>query len=437
MSSENKTQLFLLDSRSIAVRIALVALALAAITAAFFTVRWQIGRMLADTASPGEKNYVAVASIASRLAPYDPFAVWTAASAERSNFLPEQMHLAERSYESVVRLSPNEYRFWLDLGRTRELTDNASGAEAAFRRAVELAPNYAYPHWMLGNFLLRSGRRDEAFAEFRKVAETHSTLRQQVFYLAWENIGQNAAEIEAAVGNAPQIRAALAPFYAAKKLPDDALRIWQSLSQAEKEEFRSDGETAAKVLFEKQHFRAAVAMYRELGVANAEIGQIQNGGFESEINNSNDNFLGWQVQKLKNLDVTIDAGQRREGRRSLRLTFNGFREPTLQAATQYVAVEPNARYRLSFAVKTTELKSAGTPLVEAVDARTTKTLAASQPFADGTKDWQNVSVEFSTSADLEAVLIRTVRAFCGENCPIVGVVWYDEFKLERLGKNGK
>ena len=178
-------------------------------------------------------------------------------------------------------------------------------------------------------------------------------------------------------------------------------------------------------------------MTRELGNDRLEIGKINNPSFETEITNASEDFFGWHTQKVKNVDVTLDGGQRAEGRRSLRLGFNGYAEPTLSIATQYVAVESGARYRLTFAVKTSELNSAGTPLLEVADARTTKTLGASQSFQTGTRDWRPVSVEFTAPAETDAVLIRTTRAFCGANCPIVGAVWYDDFKLERLGKSGK
>ncbi|HEX8566581.1 MAG TPA: hypothetical protein VF648_13125 [Pyrinomonadaceae bacterium] len=438
MSQKNADQLILLDSRSIAARIALAALILLALAAAFFGIRWQIGGMLAETASPTDQNFVQVVRLAVDLAPHNPQVLWAAASAERAGFSSDAAKRAEAALENTIRLSPNDYRYWLDLARTRDQAGDASGAEAAFQKALERAPNNAFGRWLYGNFLLRAGERDRAFAEFRRVAETHSSLRLQVFYLAWENIGENPAQIESVVGDLPQVRAALAPFYAGKGKPEDAVRIWRSLTPEQKEEFRLDGESAARTLYEKQNFRAALDMLRELGVEAPEVGQIQNPSFEGEITNSPDNFVGWRVQRLKGVDVALDAGQRKEGKRSLRLTFSGFTAPALQAATQYTGVESGARYRLTFWVKTAEMKSAGPPFLEVVDARTTKALGSSQTFTGDTgADWRMQTVEFNAPPDVEAILIRTVRQFCGENCPIVGIVWYDDFKLERLGKTGK
>jgi tetratricopeptide (TPR) repeat protein len=430
-------QIIVFDTRSAAMKIALVGAALAVLAGAFFVARWQFGRMLTETTSSTDRNFQAIADYAVRLAPLDPFAHWFTGIAERSNFLPEAMDKAVLKFENAVRLAPNDYRFWLDLGRAREQAGDAQGAETALRRAVELAPNYSYSHWLLGNFLLRAGKRDAAFSEFRQVAETHSTLRQQVFYLAWENLGDNPAQIEKVVGSAPQVRAALVPFYAAKGKPADALRNWQSLTATEKEEFRTEGETAARVLFDKQNLHAALALLRDLGNERAEIGQIQNASFEGDITNASDSYFGWRTQKLKNVDAARDAAQRKEGRYSLRLTFSGYSDPTLQTATQYIAVEPGARYRLSFWVKTAELKSAGAPLVEISETRSNKILGASKAFTDDMTDWQNVNLEFAAPPEAEAVFLRTGRAFCGDNCPIVGIIWYDEFKLERLGKTGK
>lgn len=436
---ETPSQIILLDSRSVLVRLALVAAVLFVLFGVYFIVRWQLGKLVAEAAVPSDKNFLAVARLSKDFAPFDPYTNWIVGSAERNNFSADTLFAEAQSFERAVRLSPNDFRYWLDFGRAREQKGEINEAEAAMRRAVELAPNYAYPRWLFGNFLLRQGKTAEAKAEFRIVAETHSTLRQQVFYLIWENTGQNSGELEKIVGERPQVRAALAVFYAEKNLPDDCLRLWQSLSAEEKKQFVIEGKTAAAILGEKQNYRAALNLLKELEIApNAEIGQIENGGFENDIAPVPDSFLGWtNLTRIKNLSVSRDASQKKEGKLSLRLTFSGYSEPILGAVSQYVVIEPAKRYRLSFQLKTGELKSAGTPVLEIVEARSGKMLTASHPFPDGTTEWQRINLEFTSPGDSQAILIRTGRAFCGEKCPIVGSVWYDEFKLEQIGNAGK
>jgi len=102
---------------------------------------------------------------------------------------------------------------------------------------------------------------------------------------------------------------------------------------------------------------------------------------------------------------------------------------------QVVAVEPGARYRLSFFVKTEELRSAATlSLMVSEPATPDTSLGATAPLAQGTQDWQPVSFEFTTGPKTEAVLVRIVRVYCAEGvCPIYGKIWYDDFNFERIG----
>jgi hypothetical protein len=130
--------------------------------------------------------------------------------------------------------------------------------------------------------------------------------------------------------------------------------------------------------------------------------------------------------------MNIDARNAREGRRSLRLEFNAPGEFTLGQFSQLVLVEPRARYRLSYAVRAEELKSAATVAVQVLDA-SGRPLGSGPPAPAGTSDWQQVTVEFAAPA-AEAVSLRVVRVGCPDGvCPIFGKVWYDDFNLQRVG----
>lgn len=420
-------------------RLLLGFVVVAAFVAAFFAMRWQIGRSFAELASPSKEyfksNFTEIAATAKDFAPNDPLANLLFANSKKNIAVLNQSEPFVPFFENAAKLAPNDYRYWVDLARVRDQTGDTANSETAFRRAVELAPNYAYPRWLLGNLLLRSGRQTEAFAEFKRVAQNHSTLRLQVFYVLWETLNGNAAQLEQTVGDTPNVNTGLTLFYAVKNRPDDVLRVWNKLNPVQKEEARYEADTAAKTLYNKARYRTALILMRELGTTQAEIEKITNGGFENEITKSSDLTFDWQVQQIKGVDVTLDLRAPQEAKRSLRLTFNGYNEPTLQHVTQIVAVQPSTRYRMSFSVKTSELKSAGTPIVEVVDSQTTKSLTASAPFAIGSSEWKTVNLDFTTTPETEGILIRTTRQFCGENCPIVGSIWYDDFKLQNNRNN--
>jgi hypothetical protein len=131
--------------------------------------------------------------------------------------------------------------------------------------------------------------------------------------------------------------------------------------------------------------------------------------------------------------VGLDSRNTHAGRRSLRIDFSGPHAFTLGQFTQLVLVEPGARYRLSYFVRTEDLKSAATLVVQVVDAAG-QALASGPPAPVGSSDWQQVTVEFAPAPSAEAVTVRVVRVGCPDGvCPIFGRVWYDEFNLQRVG----
>ena len=423
------SQLKLIDSRSVRLRACLLIAAAALLIAGVYGARWQFGRMLAENFRANERGAKQNAYLAASLAPDDAQARLAQATVDK-NQTDEPQSL--REFDAAVALSPDDYRWWLEAGRARETAGDTAGGEAAFRRAVELAPNYAYPRWLLGNLLLRANRRADAFAELKRVADSHSGLRQQVFFLIWEASDGDDQQLKQLFGDSPQVRAALALFYANRSLSAQSLAIWQTLTAAEKADNAVVGAGIARAHFERQNLAAAAVVSRDLKLEAVDIGQITNPSFEADIGKPDAVFFDWRIEQRKNLDLALDPRGARAGQRSLRLRFSGYSEPTLQAAPQFVAVEQGARYHLSFAVKTADLKSAGTPYIEIADAKTLKTLGATNAFAAGTSDWQTLGFDFTVPPGTDGVLLRTVRVYCGENCLLVGTIWYDDFKLERL-----
>ena len=431
--TKDKTQIKILDARSFSVRLGIVGSILLALVFGWFSVRWQLGNMLAELTTPNEPNAREIAAFALNLSPGDPLANWLFAGTKKNNFTPEAISATAKNYEQVVRLSPNNYNWWVELGRAREQAEDSAGAENAYRRAVEIAPNYTYPRWQLGNFYLRQNRSEEAFAELKIAAEANSVYRDQVFSIAWDFYEKDTVRLEEIAGNSPTVKAGLAKFYAAKERPEDSLRIWNTLAAEDKTANAAIAKVIAQAFYEKRIFRQALEFIRELGIEPAARAEtVQNGGFENPIGDIKETYFGWKRAPLEKVDFKLDPTQKREGARSLRVSFNGYSDPTLFSIYQYVTVEPSTNYRLSFWLRTENLKSGGTPALEIYNAGDDKSIVISQPFPTGTNDWQQVKLEFTTHADIEAIGIRTIRAFCGTGCPIVGTFWYDDFKLERL-----
>jgi Flp pilus assembly protein TadD len=414
-------------------RLVLIVPFAAALLGAWYGVRWCIGNTMADYAPDR-----ATAATALRLAPRDPVVHLKLARFSRISFLPEEIPATLAHYEEAARLSPNDYRLWMEYGAALWDAGDGEAGIRALRRAIGLAPHYARPRWHLGNTLLREGRLEEAFTELRRAGDADTTLRPQIFNMAWQVYGGDLPQILAAVGNSPQARGQLAQYLIGLGRLEDAERLWAGLSASEKQEQQEAGAALLRALFSRRQYHAALRVQRDLRAEGASPESILNGGFESDIGPAGVDQFDWQVTSPtppQFAQVAIDPRTGHSGR-SLRIAFNATSNLDFKNVSLLVLVAPSARYRLSFYARTENLKSASTLLTAVLDSTSEPAalLGASAPLAVGTSDWQPVSIEFTTGPRTEAITVALSRPACpGEMCPIFGKVWYDDFDLQRLG----
>lgn len=426
MSKDNE-QIYFLYAKSLPVRIGLAFVIILALIFGWYSVRWQLGNLLADITKSGEEKAEATAKTAKGLAPGDPLTNWLVASITKETD-PEHTE----GYEDAVRLSPNDYRWWIQLGRAYDQADKPKEAEGAFLKAVEMAPEYTFPRWQIGNFYLRQDREEDAFRELKKAANNNAVYREQIFSIAWDYYDQDTEKVEAIVGDASDAKAGLAKFYAAKERPKKSLNVWNTLSDEEKAKNRSIAEVITRALYDKGFLLSSVEFVRQLGIEkDVKAEQISNPSFEEEISDAKTSYFDWKIVPVEKMRVRLSPVKKKEGKRSLQVSFNGFDKIEVNNIYQIVAVKPNASYRLDFWVKTEKLKSAGTPKLEVVNPNDNRVLGSSAVFISGTNDWKQMSVNFSVPGEVEGVTIRTAREFCGEKCLIFGTFWYDDFSLEK------
>jgi tetratricopeptide (TPR) repeat protein len=421
-----------LDSKNVAARVLLVGAILLALVFGWFSIRWQLGNMLAELTSTGDANAKEVADVAVRFAPNDPLTNWFRASIEKDLFTTEKIENSVKLYENVVRISPNDFRWWIELGRAREQSEKIPQAEEAFKKAVALAPAYTFPHWQLGNFYLRQNRRDEAFAELRQAAEKNALYREQVLATAWEFFDKDVAKVESLVSDSLDSKTTLIKFYVQKSRAEDALRIWNTISDEDKKLNLVTTKLIAQGLYERRFYRSAVEFARQLEIdPEAKIETVTNGGFEKLLAVPSETYFGWKANSspVDKVEIKSDPTQKKEGSRSLRVLFSGYVRPDFYNLWQTVALQPKGKYRLSFWVKTEGLKSAGTPLIEVINANDDKMITSTKPFPIGTNEWQEIVLDFTAPENCEGINIRTNRFFCGDACPIFGTIWLDDFKL--------
>ena len=407
---------------------------LLALVASWFVVRWYLGNTIAEYFHP-EDYRLETAQMAVGLAPSDPLPHWRLGNLAQKELPPDQISLVIAEYEKAVSLSPNDYRFWMDFGSALEQAGEFDKAEKALREAVKLAPSYAYPHWYLGNLLLRTDRYTEGFAELQRASEANGEFQSQLFNLAWQVNKDDFESLKAAVGNTPAMRAAFSKYLIERGRYDDGLRLWNTLTATEKKESRFAADPVIGSLIKNQRYHQAMEIWNEVAPGpayDAELGHILDGGFENNLAHGPGAVFGWQVQSNSQVQIGIDAGQGHTGSRSLRVYFQVRSHIDTINVSQLVPVKPNTEYDLECYLKTERLESAETPLVAIFNAADESSLAASSAAPSGNTNWQRISLSFKTDAKTEAVRVKMLRNSCSNSpvCPIFGTVWYDDFDLK-------
>ena len=409
-------------------RVLLIAGCLACLTACYFFVEWCLGNALAVRAPEKE-----VAQWAIDYAPRDPQTHYALAVLNQETFLPEDLSKSLAEYEKSVTLAPQDFRLWLALGKARERSGDPAGAELAFRRTLALAPNYAEIQWTLGNALLRNGKIDEAFSEMTRAAENDANYRTPLISTAWQIFDGDPAAVRERIGNAESVKFALAAFLAGQKQFDAAVEVWNELpAENKKGIYKADGAKFLAAMLAAKNFRAALRIQQSIedkpDGENFAVGRIYNGNFEQPLTRELVSPFDWQIGGGEQPQVgpnNVAHG----GANSLMLIFNSTDGRDFRQVAQLVAVEANKKYTLEFYSKA-DLKTAARLQWEIIDASDGKVLAVTGAIPDSA-DWTAGSVEWTTAAATEAVVVRLGREACKSIiCPISGTIRFDDISLK-------
>jgi tetratricopeptide (TPR) repeat protein len=422
-----------------ALRWVLLVPALLAVLGAWFAVRWYVGNTIAEYSPTTSQDGIEMARMAVRWAPGDPLVHWRLGSLEEKIFSAENMAAAVQEYQTAVRLSPNDYRYWMELGRALEANGDRESGEKALRRSVELAPAYSHPRWHFGNILLREGKYDEAFGQLGHAAESDNQMRLRVFELAMQLFEGDINEIARVACVSPAGRMQFANYLATSKRYDQAMLIWNSVGAADRAKQTELNQEFRRALNDAKQFHAVLTVTRDLepnGVI-AQPEQVQNGGFERELTPPGTNVFDWLIDPRASVQASLDS-RAHSGNKSLRMFFKAPRSLEKIPISQTVVVEPGASYRFECFMRTDDLISPSTPLLLVTDAVDGATLGVSNPAPSGTSDWRQITFDFMIKAPHDGIIIGFFRSPCAEGqiCPIFGTIWYDDFNIKRIAGPG-
>ncbi|MDI1242296.1 MAG: tetratricopeptide repeat protein [bacterium] len=422
-------------SKPVVLRTLCIVVVIITCTFGWFAVRWQIGDLFADVTSAGSPDASEIAATSISLAGASPRGYWLAGSILKTAFDDQSLAAAIQHYEEAARRSPNHYRAWTELGRINEQAGRYEQAESAFRQAISLAPEYTIPHWQAGNFYLRRGRVAEAVADFNSAAKHSSPYRLQIFSAAWSVLGQDPRQVEQFLTDSGDSKATLAYFYGSIDRPDDALRVWNMIEPDRRYQYKWQVNALARDLLAHGSYRGALEFSRQGQIdpeARPEV--ITNGDFELAIKSSESNVrFDWTLARLDGkVDVSADTSTMHGGGRSLKFVLRGYAKPQFNVLAQAVAIVPGERYRLSFWIRTENLRGGSLPFIEIRSARIDQIVGSSSAFPTGTNEWQRMDIDFALPEGRDGIYLVSGREPCPEECPLTGMFWLDDFSLKRL-----
>lgn len=409
-------------------RVAAVAVTVAFLIFSLVVSKWAFGHAVAINAAEPE-----VAAFGAELTPSDPRVRFEYALLLEKTLLADDQEKARQEYAAAASLSPNNYVFWLALGRSREQAGDQAGAEQAVRRAVELAPNYARVRWALGNLLVRKGEIEAGFPEVRTAVASDVNYAGPASALAWQVLGGDLARVRASIGDEPLISGALASLLARDKRYAEALAFWRMVPAglAQGALMENGREVAAELLKAGLYSSAA-----EVAVSTGQIeradppDRIADGDFESLRSQKEDPLFSWMIDEGTFPNIGLNQSKKRSGTYSLLLNF-GSGGRSFRSVARRVGVQPGNQYTLSL-FYFSDLQTAAVLKWSIVSAPEGKTLASLDIRAKS-GDWSEARADFTAPPGVEGVDLRLVREGCpAEGCIIAGNIWFDDISLARF-----
>src|SRR5229473_4291257 len=235
---------------------------------------------------------------------------------------------AIHSYLSALSLNPSSSEIWLDLATAYESESNLVAARDAFLHAKKVYPLSAEVSWRYGNFLLRQGELESAFAEMRRAVEVDPKRAAEAFSRSLR-VGSN---IETTIDHVlPPISEAYLDVIWDQTTDGhtgNALRVWDRLASLHPHLSLQDSFSLVGALMTEKRIAEASRVWDQ-AVLFAGLTDLQSppgsilwdGGFESGVTAGGFSWLF--SEGFRGAQISIDTQEKHSGNHSFRLTFDG------------------------------------------------------------------------------------------------------------------
>ena len=313
---------------------------------------------------------------------------------------------------------------------------NIEEAKPALRLALRFNPSEAMLRWEAALFQIQLENYDEAIDNLRYLVRTDRSKRWSYFALI-QTLTTPTDLIETIMPPDGEVLSDYLDYLIRHQEAGNARAVWKRLADTRGGTLDPslalsyiDLMISQKMIGEAGSAWVAVLSHKGSQDPGSSGNLIWNGGLER------DETIGrgfdWKVRSIPGAEVRLDTSDSKEGKRSLKISFDGTKNVDFSGVWQVVRIKPNTRYALGAHIRTNGLTTSNGLRMEALDFLDGKLYGATEELV-GNHEWSQVKMSFLTSSRAEAVVVR-VRREASQKLDnlIAGTAWIDQLFLREI-----
>jgi len=402
--------------------------------ATYFILRAWKGTHLLQS-SPSKENFLRTI----RLIPSSPdpyyrmslFHEW-----EMKSIDPEE---SLRFLKEAIERNPFEQRYWLDLAQLFHLKGERKESEQALEKSISVFPTGYRGRWVSGTLLLQQGSFEKAIPHFGYILSHYPNRSRLVYEISSRAIDDKDLLLERLVPRDPSSVNRYIGYLCEIGDHESAKRAWQKKVSYGFKSSRPETVRYIELLIGhgdlNEGFEVWEDALREQGFNIPSDGNlISNGGFEQ------DKLLGggfdWKIGKVKGAEISFDSSVALEGKRSLKIAFDGKENVNFYHVYQYVPLRPETEYLLKTSIKSDKITTRTGVKIEIIGIG--PRLYSASESVTGNNEWKELTLTFKTPAGSKGGLVRVRREETQKlDRFIAGTVWIDGFQLREKTDQSK
>ena len=335
-------------------------------------------------------------------------------------------------FKKAIERNPLEQDYWLNVARIFQRMGENKASERALENAILLFPAGYQGRWVAGNLLLQQGAFEKALPHFFYILDHYPNQSHMVYDVLGKAVDDSDFILDKLVPKDPaSFRQYLSYLYEAGD-KESAQKAWQKRDSFAFKPDRNETLRHIGFLISRGELNEAFLIWKarlqEEGLSIPPDGNLMtNGGFEKE------KILGggfdWKIEKVPGADTSFDPSMTFEGKRSLKIVFNGKENVDFQHVYQFVPLKSNTEYVLKANMKTQAITTKSGLKIEISGVGPAFYKASESLIGDN--EWKELIVAFRTPAQSQGGLVRVRRERTNKfDRFISGTVWIDNVSLK-------